>query len=277
MLKTEVGMEEIGVAVFDSGINVRHREFYGKNIAFLDVVQGRTAPYDDNGHGTHVAGIIAGRNIGIAKECKLFAVKVLDKNGVGKAYDVLKACEYVIRQQKKYNIRVANMSVGAPYEKESSSMLETGVKMLWDAGITVVCAAGNNGPKNFTITSPGTSKWVITVGSYDDNMYVDKGGKKYRDYSGRGPTDSCIIKPDFLALGNNVRSASANGGYTYKSGTSMAAPKVCGLVARILKKNPSMSPLQVKLYLAKLAVDFGLPANRQGFGLLRDDVIRMFD
>ena len=118
------------------------------------------------------------------------------------------------------------------------------LEALWEAGVTIVTAAGNNGPKENSITVPGVSRKVITVGSCDD-MEMGK-----ENYGGRGPTSCCIVKPEVLAPGTNIRSLSLRDGqYTYKSGTSMAAPIVCGALALALEKNPKLKPVELKLLL----------------------------
>jgi serine protease AprX len=115
---------------------------------------------------------------------------------------------------------------------------------LWEDGITIVTAAGNNGPKENTVTVPGISRKVITVGSCDD-MDTSIGS-----YGGRGPTSCCIVKPEILAPGTNIRSLSLRDGeFLYKSGTSMAVPIVCGALALALEKNPNLKPVELKLLL----------------------------
>ena len=146
----------------------------------------------------------------------------------------------------------------------------------WDAGLVVVVAAGNNGPGQRTITTPGISRKVITVGCSDDYKEVDVAGNRMIDYSGRGPTNACILKPDIVAPGSNIVScANQSGSYTRKSGTSMSTPLVSGAVALLLEKYPEMTNLDVKLRLRERAVDLGLPRNQQGWGLL--DVERLVE
>lgn len=289
----------IGVAVVDTGLSL-HRDFVERGnrvIGFHDLIHGRTEPYDDNGHGTHVAGIIggdgfisAGRYIGVAPKCNLIGVKVLDQRGDGNISDVLVGLQWILDNKDKYNIRIANISVGTSTKNiaDENSLLVSGVDALWDAGIVVVVAAGNNGPGPMSISTPGISRNVITVGSSDDKITVEMFGSKRTDYSGRGPTISCIKKPDIVAPGSNIVSCNTMKNYqryrynllnyprkdhvglmyTTKSGTSMSTPMVSGAIALLLSLHPHMTNKEVKLRLRNCAVDIGFPWSKQGWGLL---------
>lgn len=291
--------EGIGVAVVDTGLCL-HRDFIegGNRIrGFYDLIHGRTEPYDDNGHGSHVSGIIGGNGvlsngkyIGMAPKCNLIAIKVLDHKGDGNISDVLAGLQWIINNKDKFNIRVVNISVGTTTKEniDESSLLVKGVNAVWDAGIVVIVAAGNNGPSPMSISTPGISRKVITVGSSDDRIYVELFGSKTMDYSGRGPTAACIKKPDIVAPGSNIVSCSTMKNYqryrynlinnprsenyslmyTIKSGTSMATPIISGAVALLLSKNPNMTNKEVKLKLRESAVDLGHPWSKQGWGLL---------
>lgn len=274
----------VGVAVLDTGI-FPHRDFEDRVTAFTDMVRRRKEPYDDNGHGTHIAGIIGGAGIesggryhGVAPGCSLICLKVLDQKGNGYASDVLGGLKWIRDHREELGIRVVNISVGSFSRRGMSenSALVKGVDAAWDAGLVVVVAAGNNGPGQRTITTPGISRKVITVGCSDDYKEVDVAGSRMIDYSGRGPTDACILKPDIVAPGSNIIScANRRGGYTRKSGTSMSTPLVSGAIALLLEKYPDMTNRDVKLRLRERAVDLGLPRNQQGWGLL--DVERLVE
>lgn len=289
----------VGVAIVDTGLAL-HKDFVeGQNrvVAFVDFINQRQEPYDDNGHGTHVAGIIGGNGysskgkyIGIAPECNLIGVKVLDHRGDGNISDVLAGLQWVIDNKRKYNIRIVNISVGTSSKEnlDENSLLVQGVNAVWDQGIIVVVAAGNNGPGPMSISTPGISRKVITVGSSDDNMSVEVFGTgRAKDYSGRGPTPYCIKKPDIVAPGSNIISCnisryttrSKSGEvkftssdspmmYTIKSGTSMATPVVSGAIALLLAAHPEISNREVKLRLRSSAVDLGQHWEKQGWGLL---------
>lgn len=271
----------IGVAILDTGISM-HKDFtYGRNriVAFKDYVNNKKNPYDDNGHGSHIAGIIGGNGyssrgkyMGIAPDCDLIMIKVLDNKGDGKISDVLAGLQWIIDNKDKYNIRVLNISVGTAVKErfEENTLLVQGVNAVWDSGIVVVVAAGNNGPKPMSISTPGISRKVITVGSSDDDIMVYVSGNKTKDYSGRGPTVSCIKKPDIVAPGSNIISCS-NGkyrAYTVKSGTSMATPIVSGAMALLLSSKPDLTTKDVKLRVRERAIDIGKEREVQGWGLL---------
>lgn len=260
----------IGVAILDTGI-VSHIDFDRRILAFRDFVGQRLKPYDDNGHGTHVAGIIGGNGkmshgkyCGVAPKCHMVCAKVLDQRGNGRMQDVLRALEWVRSVRKQYKIRIINISVGTVSSVSSTSeQLVEAVEKAWDDGLIVVTAAGNMGPAPYSITAPGISRKVITVGSSD--LLDAKNG-----ISGIGPTRDCICKPDLVMPGKNVISCSpyAPSGYVGKSGTSMSTPKVTGAIACMLEKDPYLTNVEIKMLLRTAARDLGLERNRQGWGEL---------
>ena len=267
----------VGVAVLDTGI-YPDEDFENRIMAFKEFVRRRPGPYDDNGHGTHIAAMIGGngassdgRYRGVAPGCGLIAVKVLDFRGNGFASDVLAGLRWIRENKEKYGIRVVNISVGSLSRKDMSenSVLVRGVDAAWDDGLVVVVAAGNHGPGRMTITTPGISRKVITVGCSDDYKEVEVMGNRMVDYSGRGPTMACISKPDLVAPGSGIISCcNQPGQYMPKSGTSMSTPLVSGAVALLLERYPQMTNRDVKLRLIERAVDMGRPHNQQGWGLL---------
>lgn len=272
----------VGVAVLDTGI-FPHRDFDDRIIGFADFVNQKNRCYDDCGHGSHICGIIGGsgaasggRYQGMAPGCNLVALKVLDRKGNGYVKDVLEGIEWILQRKEELGIRILNISVGAGGRKRmnENSALVRGVDQAWDAGLVVVVAAGNNGPRRMSVTTPGISRKVITVGCSDDDREVLVGGRRMVDYSGRGPTMECICKPDVVAPGCRVVSCAAQENkYTVKSGTSMSTPIVSGAIALLLEKYPEMTNRDVKLKLMKSCRDIGLPKNQQGWGML--DVERL--
>lgn len=300
----------IGVAVLDTGICPEHPDFSGNRIiGFRDFINGKENAYDDNGHGTHVFGILGGDGKssdglyrGVAPACDMIGVKVLNHKGNGNIGEVLLGLKWVIENKERYHIRIVNISVGTTTKEpvEEDSVLVRAVNEVWDAGILVVVAAGNGGPNPKTIGAPGNSRKVITVGASDDDIVVDLFGSRMRDYSGRGPTLSCIKKPDIVAPGSNIVScnlvrrnqAAGFGGagafrmpvaafgnrnmkgvsygnyYTVKSGTSMATPIVSGALALLLSKYTDMTNREVKIRLRNSAEDMGLCHEKQGWGLI---------
>lgn len=252
----------ITVAIMDTGL-YPHRDFKERVLGFYDVVGGEKKCYDDNGHGTHVAGIIGsdgcaglGRYMGMAPNCNILPIKVLDKKGGGNTRQVKEAIKWMLNRKEKYQIRILNISVGMlknAREEEQVELIKL-VEEVWDAGIVVVAAAGNNGPVENSVTIPGICRTIITVGSSDDEDRLIKGQGLRRGYSGRGPTDSCVIKPEILAPGTRITSCDMrDNSYTTKSGTSMATPVVSGAIALLLSKYPWMTPKDVKLKLYETA------------------------
>ena len=140
----------ITVAVLDTGI-FPHIDFDNRIVAFRDLVYGRETPYDDNGHGTHVCGILGGsgrasggKYRGTAPECRFLVAKILDRRGNGRKQDILAAIDWVCKERIRLNIRILNISVGTTeQEKSVDDLLVQAVERAWDDGITVVTAAGN--------------------------------------------------------------------------------------------------------------------------------------
>ncbi len=251
------------VAVLDTGI-YPHADLQGRIIGFQDYIRQRPQPYDDNGHGTHISGIIGagGKGVvhGVAPGCYLWSCKVLDKNGNGKILDTCQAVEDIVAYNKKHSqkIRIINISVGMleRVQPELQKRLLSSVERAWDQGIVVLAAAGNNGPGENTVTSPGISKKIITVGSLDT---VNENRREPSLYSGRGPTEACVVKPEILMPGTDIISCGTrSGAYVRKSGTSMAVPIVSGMIALLLCKYPAMTPNEVKLQLYRSADRSGM-------------------
>ena len=234
-----------------------------------DFINNRAFPYDDSGHGTHVSGIIAGdgyashgRFKGIAPMSQIISVKVLDSNGNGNIENVIKGTKWIINNKDIYNIKIVNISFGTTHNPSNTSELIKNVENMWNEGIIVVAAAGNSGPKSHSITAPGTSRLVITVGSIDDKTFN----------SGRGPTLDGILKPELVVTGSNITACSnKKNGYSTKSGTSMSAPIVSGAIARVLN-NHDYTPDEIRQRLKKCCHKVNLATNQQGWGHL--DIIQ---
>lgn len=266
--------ENVGVAVLDTGI-APHPDFKGRIMAFKDCVNGKKMLYDDSGHGTHVAGILAGDGkaskgvlAGMAPGARLCIVKVLNEKGEGDVGHILDGIRWIREHERKLGLRVVNISVGARagIDGGKEERLLKAVEALWDMGLTVVVSAGNYGPQKGTIAVPGTSRKVITVGAVKDGG--DLG------CSGNGPTGECIVKPDLVAPGyqiiscNNV-SYQTRKPYTVKSGSSMATPVVSGAVALLLSKYPDMSNVEVKLKLRQSCERIPGKSAETGWGMLK--------
>ena len=166
------------IAILDTGI-CAHPDFKGRIVGWKDFVHNRPSPYDDCGHGTHVAGIAAGdgsmsqgRFRGVAPGCNLVVLKVLDRLGNGSIAHLCRSVDWLLANQYRYHIRVVNISLCSGLEKlhpEDSPFVKK-IESLWDAGIVVVAAAGNQGPGSYTIGAPGNSRRIITVGSSPASM-----------------------------------------------------------------------------------------------------------
>ena len=270
--------KNVAVAVIDTGIAAHPDLVYPENriAAWYDIVNERTVPYDDNGHGTHVSGIIAGNGrascgkyAGMAPEAKLIGIKALDRDGSGNTSDIISGIEWCIENQKTYNIKAINLSIGAPAtESYRADPLCRAVSAAWNKGIVVCVAAGNDGPEPGTINTPAINPNAISVGNLDDKGTIDVSDDVINDSSSRGPTVDRITKPDLLAPGTNIMSLRPGWSYRRLSGTSMATPMVTGAVAQMLQKWPDLKPAQVKSKLRKNARDFGLQPVFQGSGAL---------
>lgn len=283
--KSDLNGQNVTIAVMDTGI-VAHPDFGKRILHFQDFCNGRAGLYDDNGHGTHVSGIMAGdgkmsadkRGIriysGIAPRAEIIMLKVLDEKGNGNTIKVLEGIDWIAKMKDRYNIRLLNISVGmlpSAGIKEQQQLLQA-VDDLWDLGVMVVAAAGNNGPKENSVTIPGISRKILTVGSSDDET-VEKGKRSLgKGYSGKGPTECCIVKPEILAPGTNIISCSQDEkGYQMKSGTSMAAPVVTGVLALAFQKFPYLTPAEMKLRLYERAYPRGEQLGKPGWGMIHAD------
>lgn len=277
------------VAVLDTGI-YEHPDLSNRIKGFKDLVNQGTSPYDDNGHGTHVAGDIASSGSqsdflyrGPAPEARLVGVKVLDKMGSGSLSTVIEGVQWCIDKKETLNIRVMNMSLGAPAtESYIDDPLCQAVEKAWQAGIVVCVAAGNDGPQPKTISTPGIDPVVITVGALDDANTLNPGDDWVASFSSCGPTIDDLVKPDLLAPGTNIISLRSPGSmldkkdrgsrvdswYTSLSGTSMATPVCAGIVAQMLQANSSLTPDQVKANLKQTARTLNLDPNIQGAGVI---------
>ena len=284
--------EGVTVAVLDSGMAM-HPDLKENLAAFRDFVGKEKRPYDDSGHGTHVVGCMCGsglcsggRYAGIAPKCRIVACKVLDEKGEGDARDMMEAVSFCIRHRKLYGIKILSLSVGLNDQQERAVIkrLADCLEEACDAGILVIVAAGNEGPKADSMSPLGKSPRIISVGCYDGEL-TGKGRERGRTmqkncavYSGRGPDQRGLRKPDIVAPGTGIISCSANfkvlpGGriknpYTSMDGTSMAVPAVSGAAALLWQKYPDFTCEQIRNALLWSAADLHKPWNYQGWGLL---------
>jgi serine protease AprX len=281
--------EGVTIAIIDTGI-APHPDLGSRIIAFHDVINKKAQPYDDNGHGTHCAGCAAGNGSksngkykGSAPKASLVGVKVLNQFGEGRISDLIAGVDWCIQQHEKYNIRILSLSLGS--ETNSSSLddpLCQIVEQAWNKGLVVVAAAGNNGPKEQSITTPGISPQIITVGATNTKRTAQREDDQIATFSSRGPTPDGWIKPDIVAPGHEIISLRSKGSfldllmfynrvgshYFSLSGTSMATPIVAGIVALLLEKKPELTPDEVKDILLNHTYPLDEPEHAAGKGLV---------
>ena len=250
--------KDILVAVLDTGIAYTHPDLGGcigincKIIGGKDFVNKDDDPLDDNGHGTHVAGIIAANGIvkGVAPNARLLAVKVLDSGGNGFSSTIIEGIEYAVDPDQNPatadGAKIINLSLGGSGSPDDP--VSRAVDTASDLGVVVCVAAGNNGSGGYeTIGSPGLARKALTVGSSNKYDFLSH-------FSSLGPSPEIYqIKPEVLAPGENIYSTYLSSGYTTLSGTSMATPHVAGAAALLLERSPWMMPEAVKQALMQRA------------------------
>jgi len=259
--------DDVTVAVIDSGVNPG-ADFGGRIAGLRDFSSESRSPIDENGHGTWVAGIIAGRDprgryVGIAPEADLLSVKVAGRDGSAHAGDVIEAIEWVVRNKDRYDVRVINISLNSAIaDSYLRDPLAAAVEEAWFQGIVVVVSAGNLGGSPFAADhAPANDPFVITVGSYDDRGTAAHSDDVLADWSSRGVTVDGYAKPEVTAPGVGIV-ATSGGGHTYLarqvpeavvdsrylrlSGSSASAAIVSGTVALMLDEDPSLTPDEVK-------------------------------
>ena len=253
----------VTVALMDTGI-AAHPDLDGSVIARMDFVGDGSTLQDPSGHGTFVAGLIAAHGptfTGVAPDAKLVSLRVLDQNGNGTMHAVLAAFDWLLKNRDTRHIKVLNLSFGAPQRSSYHRELLAGVvESAWFAGITVVAAAGNDGPATGTVAMPGADPFVVTVGSFADQGTLATNDDRESIFSSRGPTRDGFAKPDVLAPGEHIvslrvpgtaldRDSSTDlprGPYARLTGTSASTAMVAGAAADILEAHRSYSATQVK-------------------------------
>ncbi len=258
--------EGVTVALIDTGADGEHKALAGKIVAFKDFVNNQTDSYDDNGHGTHCASLVAGeKGTGVAPGAKLVVIKVMDLEGACYLSDALNALDWCLENKERYGIRVVSFSVGGESPSDGTSLLDEACDKMVENGLVMCVAAGNSGPAASSIVIPGDAENVITVGA------VDRSGNIF-ELSSRGPTAKGDTKPDLVTLGVDVVSALAGSknGKSSISGTSMAVPQVSGAVALLLQARSDLAPADLKRVLLKTADDLGPSGldNVYGYGAL---------
>ncbi|MCB0183733.1 MAG: S8 family peptidase, partial [Caldilineaceae bacterium] len=294
---TPLNGEGITVAVVDSGI-ADHQDLYvpgtstSRVLHTIDLTNNGTTS-DIYGHGTHVAGIIAGNGThsygihkGIAPGANLLNLRISNGQGMTYTSDLIAGLQWLFEHKDTYNIRVANLSLNSTVpESYHTSPISAAVELLWFSGITVVVSAGNNGTADgpSTLYAPANDPFVITVGATNDRNTGTTADDFVEAFSAYGQTIDGFAKPDLVAPGRNIISLTAGtnstmamahpahnigSNYFRMSGTSMAAPVVSGVVALLLQDEPNLTPDQVKYRLKATAGTnwAGYDASKAGAG-----------
>lgn len=244
----------ITIAVLDTGIS-RHPDLKGKVLAYKDFVHQKKHIYDDNGHGSHIAGIIcgsgrmsAGKCKGIAPGASLVVGKVLNRAGGGMVDETLQGLQWILDIQREYHIRIINLSIGIADLKDEKKrrMLENMLDKCWKHGMLVVTAAGNNCKEYEAKALSGNSGKALIVGTREG-----------------GPCN-----PDLIAWGKDILSCDTGRGYIRKSGSSMATPIVSASAALLWEKEPYLSNAQIKERIKATAQNQKLPWHVQGWGMI---------
>ncbi|OGF66564.1 hypothetical protein A3H04_00580 [Candidatus Giovannonibacteria bacterium RIFCSPLOWO2_12_FULL_43_11c] len=245
--------DPIKVGIIDTGISLSHPDLALNIKGSYNAINGRKSANDDNGHGSHVAGIIAALNnttgsVGVAPKADIYAIKVLNAAGSGYISDIIEGIDWAISK----NIKVINMSLGCACDVQS---MHAAVIRAKNAGIIVVAAAGNSATD--PVIYPAAYPEAIAVSATDSSDQL-------ASWSARGP------EVDLSAPGVSIYSTYKGTGYATLSGTSMASPHVAGSAALVLFKNPSWTPDQVIAALESTATDLGIGGfdNLFGFGLV---------
>src|SRR2546426_1765397 len=294
----------VTVAILDSGVaaDADLIEPANRILASVNFADERLTS-DPGGHGTHIAGIVAGNGTraggefrGIAPQANVVDVRVLGRTGSGRISSVIRGIEWVLAHRTVYNIRVINLSFGARANLSyRADPMSAAVEIAWRRGLVVVAASGNGGPERDTVVTPGIDPYVITVGATDDRGTVSRPDDMFAWFSAWGSADS-NAKPDLVAPGRRLvsirvpgsaldtlfpdRVVMAQNGSTYfrLTGTSMATGVVSGAAALLLESRPNLTPDQVKALLVGTTQQYGQASGKglpdpiaDGGGLLDAD------
>ena len=219
-------------------------------VHFVDMINESAEPYDDNGHGTFVAGVAAGngnasarKTAGVAPKANIVGVKVIDDSGESGTFKILDGMQWLFDNFRRYDVRVVCMSFGAE-PLEYADPLKIGVEMLARSGLIVVCASGNSGEGS--LKSPAISTEVISVGAVDKNLNV-------ASFSSRGYYGGAY-RPDVYSQGVDVAGIQVGGTYGKMSGTSVSAPYVAGACCLLCQKYRKLTPYQAKIGILNRAI-----------------------
>ena len=240
---------------------------------------------DSYGHGTFIAGLIAGDGVrrGVAPDAGILSVKLSGRDGSSSVSQVLLALQWLIEHKDVYDVGVVNLSLRvASNLSYRIDPMNLAVQQAWASGLVVVVSAGNQGLGAETIAKPADDPWVITVGSTDDQGTVGLGDDVVSSFSSRGPTyTDGVVKPDVVVPGRSLVSLRApgsaadatypafvDGTYRRGTGTSFSAGIVSGAAAVLLAADPTASNDRIKFALTSTARSLGAPATEQGAGVV---------
>lgn len=265
------------VGIIDTGIEASHPAFLGKHITFRDFTSTRADAYDDHGHGTHVAGTVAGRpvqgeDIGVAPAAELVIAKAFDREGHSLDQHLLEALQWMAENKVQVVSNSWTVDANTTTVDPADEPFCQAVQTLVQLNILPVFAAGNDGPGASTVGVPAACPQSIAVGATDDSDLI-------ADFSSRGPAhwkSKVIDKPDISAPGVDIESAGLGGGLTMKSGTSMAAPHVAGSLALLVQDLKPEGAAWAREALFRGAKHFGADARDPAYGWGRVDLVESF-
>lgn len=262
------------IAIIDTGVDYTHPDLGGcigarcRVIGGFDVVDGDDDPFDEHGHGTHVAGTAAGRGLsnGLAQDASILAYRALDENGTGTIADVIDAIGRAVDD----GAHIINLSLGDA-DGQPRSPQNLAVREAVRRGVLVVAAAGNSGPRWGTVGSPGSEETALTVGALN-------GLDEPAAFSSRGPVRvSYALKPDISAPGVGILSAIPGGGHIRLNGTSMATPYVAGVAALLKEYTPDADALLLRSRMIQSATSLPFPVWQVGLGKVSLDIDNYLD
>jgi serine protease AprX len=269
----------VTVALLDTGV-YNHPDLAGRVVCGVDLTIESTGPancQDTFGHGTFMAGLIAGNGAssygkyrGTAPQARIVSVKAAGFDGSTDVSTILAGIQWIVSHKDEYGIRAMNLSLGSDSAQDYRlSPLNSAVEKAWQAGIVVVVSAGNSGPDAQTVMKPGDDPFVVTVGSSNDEDTYSINDDRVPVFSSRGPTRANqLTKPDLVSPGVHTTSlrspgsaidqeygstAVVDGNYFKGTGTSMSTASVTGIVAQMLQRHPTITPDQVKYRLLETA------------------------
>lgn len=260
----------VTIAIIDTGVdNLQHQAFSGMPFVagYNAITQTLVDPDDVRGHGTHVAAIALGRafaggSAGVAPGAGLVDVKVLNDMGIGFSTWTFDGVETIYDNRQAWNVGVMNLSLGNKKPSDGTEAICQLINLAETMGICVVCSAGNNGPNNFSLGTPASAARALTVAASEDADTITRGDDSIASFSSRGPRDNNgnasqldELKPELCAPGKGIFAAQVDtvSGIISKSGTSMAAPHVAGVIALLRQAYPGLNPASIRCRLIDTA------------------------